>query len=520
MARRAQLAIAALIATLIAVPVVYLVARVHGGSASVTAVVWSEQTGLAIVRSVGLAIAAALIALAISVPLAWLTHATDLPGRRFWRVILNLPLAVPSYVGAFVVVALLAPGGLFAGALEFVGVSSIYGGLGAALALSFTYPLALLPLQASLARTDPRLWESARSLGLTPWRAFVRVILPSMRAAMTTGALLTGLYAIGDFGAVSLMRFRSLSYLIYVRYKSLFYRDEAAILALVLVAVAVTLVVALRISRGRVARSLSSTGSTRQWPTVELGGWKWPSFGFCVVVASAGVGIPLLVVATWLVRGLRLGNDVEIPWQAISHSTQLGLIAGAVLVFLALAPALLFRYGGARSRSAGLLGPIASIGYALPGIVVALAVVTLAASHLPMVYQTLFLLCAAYVVRFLPLALETIDEAIGSHNRSLYLAARSLGAGPLSACVRVVIPNAKPALAAAFLAVFVAVIKELPLTLLLSPPGYETLATNIWMLTEDAYFAAASAAAFAMLLIASAVLMLSPRRGGTLRSAR
>jgi len=454
--RRAQLAIIVAFCALISVPVVYLVTRVWAGNVSVAGVVWSAQTLDAILRSVGLAVAAAVVCVGLSVPLAWLTHATDMPGRRVFRVLLNLPLAVPSYVGAFVVVALLAPGGTLHGVWDWFGLPEIYGGLGATFALLFTYPLALLPISAALARTDPRLWESARSLGLSPFAAFRRIIIPALRPAMATGALLVGLYAIGDFGAVSLMRFRSLSYLIYVRYKSLFDRDEAAILALVLVAVAIILVIALRLARGRVTRALGTTGHQRRWPTIRLGRWRWPAFLLCTIVVVLGVGLPLVVVLTWLIRGMSLGNEVSIPWSALAGSLKLAAISATTMVALALAPALLLRYGGRRASSAAWLGPITSVGYALPGIVVALAVVSMAANHLPFAYQSIALLCAAYVVRFLPLALETIDEAISAHNRGLFWAARSLGRGPVSASVRVVIPNAKPALAAAFLAVFVA----------------------------------------------------------------
>ena len=498
------------------VPAIVLGVWVARSDISVFELLRSGKTWTAIVRTLGLGAAAATLAVAISVPIAWLTHATDLPGRRVFRVVLNLPLAVPSYVGAFVIVAMLAPGGVLEPTWTALGLPSVYGGIGATMALLFSYPLALLPLQAALARTDPRLWESGRSLGHSPWSCFRLIILPTLRPSMATGALLIGLYAIGDFGAVSLMRFKSLSYLIYVRYKSLFDRDEAAALSLILVAVAVLIVLVLQVARGRVNAALSSTGTQRTWPTIELGGWRWPAFAFCFAVAFIGVGLPLYVVGSWLVRGLRLGLEISVPWSAIANSVRLGLFAGLTLVLFALIPALGFRYGGRSAHQRGSEGRgfamLTNIGYALPGIVVALAIVWLAATRLPSLYQTVALLIIAFVIRFYPLALQTLQEAIAAQNRGLFWAARAMGRGPIAASWQVVLPNARPALAAAFLAVFVAVIKELPLTLLLSPPGYETLSTQIWMLTEDAYFAAVSPVVFSMLFIATVVLLMSPRR--------
>jgi iron(III) transport system permease protein len=516
--RPLRIAMWAALAALLAAPAIYLAIAVAAADSSATAVLASGATWIAVARTLALGLGAATACVAIALPLAWLTAATDLPGRRVFAVLLNLPLAVPSYVGAFVVVALLAPGGSLAGAWSALGLGEIYGGAGATLALLFSYPLALLPLQAALSRIDPRLFESARSLGASPTRAFFRAVLPQLRPAMGTGAILVGLYAVGDFGAVSLLRYKSLSYLIYVRYKSLFDRDEAAVLGLLLIAVATLLVLILLWARGRVAQSLSWAGERRRWPAVALGGWRWPAFALCSAVATAGLGVPLYVVASWIARGLNLGHSIAVPWAAIRHSIELAAMAAALLTASALVPALIARYGrspsGRARRGGRWLSAITHIGYALPGIVVALALVSLTARHLTPLYQTVTLLVAAYVLRFFPLALHSTDDGIAGHNRGLFWAARSLGAGPMSACWRVVIPNARPALAAAFLASFVAVLKELPLTLLLSPPGYETLATRIWMLTEDAYFFEVAPAVLALLVVAAAAMLFAPRRLG------
>ncbi len=502
---------AALIAIL-ALPLAYLVLRALSlGSDAAAAVLEREQTLWALGRTLLLGIGVAALCVALSLPLAWLTHATDLPGRRAFRVLASLPLAVPSYVSAFVVVTTLAPGGWAHSALASIGIDvEVYGAVGAFLALMYSYPFALLPLQAALSRSDPRVWESARSLGATPWRAFWQVVAPGLRPAMASGGLLVALYAIGDFGAVSLTRYESLSYIIYIRYKSLFDRHEAIFLAILLIIVATALVASLLFLRGKAGRATSTHGSHRRWPVIPLGRWKWPSFAFCLTVVAVGVALPVGLVLYWLVRGLWLSHELAFPGQELSGSLLLAAASGALIVALALVPTLVNRYAlGHKERGVHLL---THVGYALPGIVVALALVSFATTYVFALYQTLVLLVIAYVIRFFPLAVHTVDDAVASHNRGLYLAARSLGCSPVAAARRVIIPVMRPALIAGFLAVFIAVLKELPVTLILSPIELRTLATRIWSFTEDAHYSQVAPAVLALLVLAIVGLLLAPDR--------
>lgn len=497
--RRALLWLAGVVlAALAASPLVYLAAGA-GEGAGVGALLARGSTWSAIARTVGLGAAVGVGCVALSLPLAWLTHASDLPGRRFFRLALVLPLAVPSYVGGFVVVATFAPGG-------FWPVLDPYGPAGAMLALSFTYPLAYLSIQAALDRLDPRLWEAARSLGLAPRRAFARVVMPALRPAMASGGLLVALYSVGDFGAVSLTRFESLSYLVYLRHKSLFARDEAAALAVILVVIAALMAAAAAWVGGRRHRELRS--QARAWPVVPLGRWRWPAALLCAAVVGAGVVVPVAVVAGWWARGVSLGNAVPVPWRQLASSVWIAAAAALLLVALGLVPAALSRFGGRRAGAFTSL--VVQLGYALPGIVVALAVIYLATRHAFFLYQGFALLLLAYAVRFLPLATGALDDGLGSQSPSLFWAARSLGCTPVAALGRAVLPAARSAVAVAALAVFIAVLKELPVTLLVAPLEFSTLATRIWALTEDAYFAEAAAPVLLLLVVAAAALVLRP----------
>jgi iron(III) transport system permease protein len=521
-------ALGALVLALALAPLLFLGVRAAAlwGQGPSHEALWAAETGWTALRSLLLSGGVALLAVSISLPLAWITHATDVPGRRVWQALLLLPLAVPSYVGAFVVMAALGQGGwLHEWALRpLFGVEKmpeLRGALGATLALLPAYPLALIALQASMARLDPRLWEAARSLGCSGWGAFWRVVFPALRPAMGTGAVLVALYTLGDFGAVSLMRFKALSYVIYLRQGSLSdnLRHEAVYLSWVLVAVSLGLLWLLGKAGGATARTLTAQAGFRAWPVVALGAWRWPAFAACGAVVGLGVVTPLAVLLGWLARGLRLGHELPEPWRELGLTLGLGAAAGALAVLAALVPALWGRFGG---RWGGRAVSAASLaGYALPGVVVALSLVAITTSYAFSWYQTSRLLVLAYVVRFLPLAVRTLSESLQAQNPRIYDAARSLGASPLTAWARVVLPAARASLWAGWLGVFLAVIKELPLTLLLGPISvtplgaseswpFGTLATTIWTFTEDDHFSKVSVPALLLLGLAGAGLFLKP----------
>lgn len=488
------------------VPLVWLVVRALQGWELVLSVWGSPGTWSALWRTLSLGIGVGVLAIGLSLPLAWLTHATDLPGRRWFRILFNLPLAVPSYVAGFVVVAVFGPMGWFRSWMG--GGPEVYGGFGATLALLYAYPYALLPLQAALSRMDSRGWEAARSLGASPLRAFLTVVFPALRPALAVGFLLVALYVIGDFGAVSLLRYESLSYLIYLRFRSLFERAEAIPLGLLLVAVVFSLLLIRRWIGGRTRLVLSVRGGARPWAEVPLGRWRWPAFGFAVGVVLFGVGLPVGTVGIWLVRGLSHGNVLPPVWEITRNSLLVGVGAALITVFLALAPALVQRFG--HRLVARPVWLFCHLGYALPGIVVALSLVFLATAVAMPLYQTFPLLMFAYVVRFLPLGLGSIHEGLQAQDPRLHEAALSLGCTPLQSWRRVVLPGLVPWFVAGWLAVFISTIKELPATLLLSPIGHGALSTRIWSLTEDAFFTAAAPPILLMLLLAGVALLWQP----------
>lgn len=493
------LALGALVAASAMVPLAWLVIRgQEAGAPDALFGLVSRDGGATVWRSIAISGGVAALCVALSLPAAWLTEATDLPGRRVWRTLLVLPLAVPSYVSGFVIVAAFGPSGWVADL--GVQLPSVYGPFGATLALLFAYPYALLPIRAAIAELDPDVWNAARSLGCTPWQTLARVVVPALRPAIAAGGILVALYVLSDFGAVSLTRFRTLSYVVYLRYQSLFGREEAVLYGIWLVGVSGLLLAARFAVRGRGQRALRR-GSRRAWRPIPLGRWRGVALAYCCALTGFGVALPLGVVVYWLIRGLRNGAPIHPFGDALWNTIGVGL-AGAALVLLAgwvLAEL-------PKRRVSQWIRQSAFVGYSLPGIVVALSLVVLATRAVPFLYQTLPLLLFAYVVRFVPISGTTLEAHREQMDPRLQEAARSLGRTPGQVARSVTLPLLAPALWAAYLAAFLSVIKELPATLLLAPLEFHTLATHIWAQTEEAFFTSVALPVLLLVSIAGVVV--------------
>jgi iron(III) transport system permease protein len=504
---------ALLVAAAMTLPLVYLVLRsLENGWGELLEVVLREKTLGVLARSVGLAAVVTAASVAVAVPLAWLTARTDLPGRRAWAVLAALPLVIPSYVGGFVLVSMFGPRGLLQDALAPLGVErlpEIYGLPGAALALTlFSYPYVLLTVRGALRGMDPALEEASRSLGSGGWATFFRVTLPQLRPAIVAGALLVALYSLSDFGAVSLLQFDSFSREIYTQYRSAFDRTPAAILGLMLVVLTGAILVLEARTRGRARYHRSSAGSVRPrgGAVVALGRWRWPALLFCGVVVLLALVVPVGILVFWLARGLASGEPLRLLWGAAFNSVYVSALAAVVAALAALPVAILaVRFSG---WVAGLVERLSYLGYALPGIVLALSLVFFGANYAPGLYGTLALLVFAYAVHFLPQAVGATRAALLQVSPSVEEAARGLGRGPARVVATVTAPLASSGIIAGSALVFLTTMKELPATLLLAPLGFDTLATSIWTATSEAFFARAAAPALLLVLVSALPMYL------------
>ena len=485
-------------------PLVYLGIRALEAGPDVWSFMLRPRTLQVVWTSMALSVLVTTASLMLALPIAWLVTRSDLRYRRFWFVAAVLPLVIPSYVGAYAFVSAFAPGGLISGA---VGLNiGVYGFWGAFVVLTlFNYPFMLLAVRAGLRGIDPSLEEASRSLGRSAWQTFLTVTLPHLRPAIAAGALLVSLYVLADFGAVSMLRTDTFTRSIYVQYQNSFNRANAAVLGLMLVAFIGLVFLVDAAVRGRARLDRVGSGSARHPRTSRLGAWRLPAIAYLTAIVGLALIAPLSVITAWLYRGIVSGQLFELQLMPIFNAVGVSLAAAIVATLAAVPVAVLaVRFP---SRLSAVLERLTYVGYALPGIVVALALVFFGVRYAPWLYQTTAMLVFAYTVLFLPQALGTVRASLLQINPHLEEAARSLGHNATSTMLSVTFPLVRSGLVTGAAIVFLTTMKELPATLLLAPIGFDTLATRIWSWTVEAFFA--QAAPYALILVLASTVSVA-----------
>ncbi|TYL40141.1 ABC transporter [Natronococcus pandeyae] len=501
--------LAAAIAALIVVPVCWIAIvalRVEPDRAM--SIVVRSTTLEVLVNTVSLVVVVTTLSVLIGVPLAILTTLTDLPYSRFWLVALSVPLVIPSYTSAYAFISVWGPNGLVQSLVAPLGVDSlpeIYGFPGTVFVLTlYNYPFVYLTTVAGLRSFDTSYIDIARSLENDLVDVFRRIVIPMTRPAILAGALLAALETAGDFGVPAMLRFDVFTRQIYVEHNALAH-DYAAMLSLHLVAI--TLVILALESRVRRHRAVhgSARGETRSY-TIRLGRWKWPALAACALVVGFAIVLPVAFLLWWLVTGPEayVGAFEFRPEYAI-NSVYVSVLAAVVAAVLALPVAYLAAHE--RSLPSAVIERATYVGFAVPGVVIGLSLVSFGSSYVPAIYQTIPLLVFAYVVLYLPLAVGAARTSFVYVNPRFVEAARALGCTPLAAFRRVTLPLVLPGIVAGAALVFLHAMKELPATLLLRPTGFESLATFIWMAERNAYYGYAAAPALVLVCVSAIAIL-------------
>lgn len=441
-------------------------------------------------------------AMVLALPLAWLVVRTDLPFRNACRWLAVIPLAIPSYIGAMAYIALLGPVGTVNAWLSALTGShqqwtNIYGFWGGVFVLGlFTYPYIFLLVSAALEATNPSIEETARSLGEPPLGVLRRVTLPMLRPSLLAGGLLVFLYALSDFGSLSLLRVPVFTTAIYHHLNTRFDQAAAALLSCVLVLLTLAVLVGQRALLSR--RSyVTITGTARVARPLPLGRWRWPAVALAGGILSLSVFIPLGVLIAQIGAVGRFLDVLSDQWGFIQNS----LVLAAAAATLALLLGVLIAFSAARAKGpvgVALSGTI-HVGYAIPGTVLGLSLILLYNTYLPWLYGTAGVLVLAYLIRFLTQSVQGLDAALAGINPHLEEAARSLAASPGTVLRRVLAPLVRPTLFAVWTLVFISAMKELDATLLLRPAGFDTLPVRVYIHTVEAEYD--KAGALALLLI-------------------
>lgn len=441
--------------------------------------------------------------LLLGIPLAWLTAVCDFPGRRFFRWALLLPLAMPAYVLAFVHVGLWDYAGPVQTALRTVlgdglVLPSVRSRLGVIIVMSWAfYPYVYLLARSAFLSQGRRALEVAASLGLSPWQGFCRVALPLARPALVAGATLALMETLADFGTVSIFNYDTFTTAIYQSWFALYSLPAAAQLASMLIAVVLLLMLFERFVRAE-RRYGTSTRASAPLPRIRLHGKAaWAATALCSTVLTLAFLVPLLQLLFW--AGQALHDSVD--WRLLGFAGRSLLLSGMAALLVTLV-ALMLAYVQRlhRDRLMHGLARLATLGYAIPGTVLAVGFfiplawldtqLVAAAQHFELNVNAvlrggLLAMMLAYLVRFLAVAHEPLDSGISRISLHQDDAARSLGVSGTRLLTRVHLPQLRPALLTALLMVFVDVMKEMPITLMTRPFGWDTLAVRVFEMTSE-----------------------------------
>ncbi|MGA9961319.1 MAG: iron ABC transporter permease [Azonexus sp.] len=518
------LAVAVIVALLAGLPVASVGLNIFVGGTSAT---WSHLAATVlpeyILNSLWLCLGVGVGVGTLGVTTAWLTAMHDFPGRRFFEWALVLPLAMPAYVMAYVYTDFLQFVGPLQTALReafgwqhgdywFPDVRSLPGAI--LMFVCVLYPYVYLLVRTAFLERASGMLEAARTLGMGPWRAFFAVSLPLARPAIVAGVALALMETLADYGTVAYFAVNTFTTGIYRAWFSLGDRVAAAQLAAMLLSFVLFLLMAERISRGR-ARYHNTTGRNRPLAGAHLRGFSaFFAFVGCLLPLLLGFILPALL----LLKMALTEGDAQFGERFLLLSRNSFLLAG-VTAAIGVLLALLMAYGARLSKStlASGLNRLVGLGYAVPGAVIAVGVlipVTRLDNWLAGQWENWFgtnpgllltggiaALVYAYLVRFLAVALHTVESSLAKITPNMDDAARCLGLGQGATLRRVHAPLLRGSLLTAGLLVFVDVMKELPATLVMRPFNFDTLATQVYTLASDERLAEASTASLAIVAV-------------------
>ena len=475
-------------------PIGFIVwAAVQTGVSSASELIFRPRVGELFVNTGLLVVLTIPLATTLATALAWVTERSDIPGRRLWGLLAAAPLAVPAFVQSYAWVSL------------FPGIH----GLGAAVLVSVLsyFPFVYLPVAAALRRLDPSLEDVARSLRMPPTRVFVRVVVPQLRLAIMGGVLLVGLHLLAEYGLFAMLRFDTFTTAIFDQFQSTFSGAAANMLAGVLGLCCLAFLAWDAAMRGGARYARIGSGSARRFAPAPLRGWRRAvCIAIPALVTLLALGVPLVTLSRWLLAGgLTIWQSSELLAALLQT---LGLAAVGALITTCAALPMAWLSVRAPGRLQRVLEATNYVTGSLPGIVVALALVSVTVRVALPLYQTFATVLLAYLLLFLPRALVSLRAGIAQAPVELESMAQSLGRTPTQSLWQITLRLAAPSAAAGAALVFLGITNELTATLLLAPNGTHTLATGFWALSSEIDYVAAAPYAVIMVLLSLPVTWL------------
>ncbi|MBB6523856.1 ABC transporter permease [Pseudoteredinibacter isoporae] len=517
-------------AGIVLMPILVIVLSWSSDQSEIWAHLIQTQLGTLLSNTLKLCLGVGAVSIFLGVSLAWLVSVCEFPGRRWLDWGLMLPLAIPTYVVAFVALGLFDFSGPVQTALrDWLGsdfrLPSIRSAGGVSLVLSAVlYPYVYMLSRSAFMSQGRGLVDAARMLGRTPLQAFWHVALPMARPAIAAGAALALMETLADFGAVAVFNYDTFTTAIYKSWFGFFNLPAAAQLASVLL-----LFVALALFAEQKARG---GGRLFEVPAQERERFKlkgaraYLATAYCALIFVLAFVVPVGQLLAWVVE-TRLGELDQRYLDLITHTFMLGLMAALLTVGLAILVAFGQRQLG-KIAAQGFSMRAANLGYALPGTVLAVGIMLSFAKldawliaplrallDLPpqqILVGSVFALVLSYCVRFFTVGLGPIQSSFERLKPSFQEAAQSLGANKWQVLWRVYLPMLSPGILSALLLVLVDVMKEMPATLLLRPFGWDTLAVRVYEMTSEGEWERAALPALTLVLLSLGPVVLMIRR--------
>ncbi len=488
-----------LIVFLISIPIFIIYTGLLGGDSPTWDHITYNLLPQYIANTTALAIGTVVLTLCFGTLTAWLVAAYDFPLRRQLSWLLVLPLTIPTYIAAYAYSGLFEyTGPIFSLLRNNFGIESaginvrnIYGAIFVISAV--LYPYVYIAARASFLVDSGRLFEAARTLGSTPFSNFWRIVLPVSRPAIVAGLSLVVMEVLNEYGAVKYYGISTFTTGIFRAWFSLEDLQAAIYLSAILMTFVFTLIIAERLQRGR--KQFKSGSDSLPLGRYKLNGsQKYLALAACIIPFTAGFILPIIQLLYWatFTFGKVIRDDIG---KLIANSFSLSFIAALICVIASVL--LVYSVRLSRNNKSEIFSKIASLGYSIPGAAMAVGImmttlfidqVFLRSINLStglILTGSMFALLYAYVVRYLAVGYNPIDSGFRKITLSLTEVSQTLGVSPLRSLFSINLPLLKPALWSALLLVFVDVMKELPLTLILRPFNFETLATRAFRYAND-----------------------------------
>ncbi len=486
-----------------AIPLFFVISASTELSAVSWARLWNQRLPELFSNTIILSLMVAFFSFVLGVSSAWFIARKDFVGKKIAIWLMLLPLTIPTYVFAHIYTNLTEAEGWIGIAWiaifgDNIAIPDLYNIFGATFVLSLAgFSYVFLLVRSALSRSTKNLEEAARLQGASSSTIFWKINLPLLRPAIAAGLAIIILHTLSDFGAVSMLRVQTFTLSIYNQMSSRMDYHSAAALSLVLIALSLTFLILERFFRHR-QRFYSGAQSHRIKPVKASTKEQFLIWSWLGLIAFFSFILPLIWLISWSWEAWQQDLIDEEFWGYAINTGIISFIAATIALIVA------FPVAFYHTRHNTLLSQsylhLSSVGFALPGPVIALGVLSFVLAQLPILYGTLAALIFAMVVRFLPLAIQAQEAALQQLTPSIEQAGRVFGAGPLENFRRVILPIVRNGMVAAWVLVFIDTLKELPATLILRPTGFDTLPVRIWIEASEEMLELAAPAALLLVI--------------------